>query len=256
MTHAASPQLQLWSLDLENREGCFDGWLAELDDTERQQCLRFYHARDRLSYAAAHALLRRALASRLHCEPRTLSFQRSPEGRPLLSSPSNTDLDFNLSHTQGFVAVALCANGRVGVDVEALDRRSRFTPDDAQAYGLSQDEAEQLSEIPDSDQRNEAFLALWTAREAIAKADGRGLSLPLNTIRLNRSDSTAEIVASESEPATHWQLWTQRPTPRHVLTLACSKPFAWLECSVDLQGFTSILRSHEPAQSDQEPGSL
>nr|AFB69891.1 PPTase3 [uncultured bacterium] len=50
-------------------------------------------------------------------------FQVSAEGRPSLAPPfDRSGLHFNLAHTDGVVAMAVCRHPRVGVDVEKVGR--------------------------------------------------------------------------------------------------------------------------------------
>jgi phosphopantetheinyl transferase len=70
----------------------------------------------------------------------------------------------------GVVAFADC---RVGIDAELLRGASRPV-----TSALSPSEARVLESLSGR-ARSESFLRLWTAKEAVAKADGRGLALPL-----------------------------------------------------------------------------
>ncbi|NJB85993.1 4'-phosphopantetheinyl transferase [Lewinella marina] len=89
--------------------------------------------------------------------------------RPFLAG--RPDLDFNISHTAGLVVCAAAAGmGRLGVDVERVGEiqlaefRRVFTEEE---YAL-------LSGLPDA---TATFFRLWTRKEAVMKADGRGFSL-------------------------------------------------------------------------------
>lgn len=70
---------------------------------------------------------------------------------------------------------ALCPEGRVGIDIEEIrpigisDFKAQMTPD-------------QWETMMTSENRIETFFSLWTQKEAVIKADGRGLSIPLNEI--------------------------------------------------------------------------
>jgi 4'-phosphopantetheinyl transferase len=106
-------------------------------------------------------------------------------GRPALPG-----CEFNLSHTDGIVVLAV-AEERVGVDVEYL------RPVDLAEVGsaLSESEKRQLAESTDVPGD---FFALWTAKESAVKADGRGMTIPFDTVHV------AEGVASIEETA--WRL--------------------------------------------------
>lgn len=156
-------------------------WMAQwLDGDERARAARFTNDTDRWRFVEAHALLRHVLASHLGTEPASIAFELSDHGKPEHVGPASTHaVSFNLSHTAGMVVLALAGDGRrIGVDVErsgpradALNiARSRFTQrESAYIEALSRSE------------RADAFVRLWTRKEALHKADGRGLSLPLNT---------------------------------------------------------------------------
>lgn len=88
-----------------------------------------------------------------------------PDGRP----------DFNISHAGGYVVCALTRRGRVGIDVE----RVRHLEWEALADSLTAVESRYLAR---TDDRLGAFFDLWTRKESVIKADGRGLSIPLPSV--------------------------------------------------------------------------
>lgn len=224
--------VMLWTHDLTSLEAPPAAWLEILDEAERAQCRRFFQAKDRLSYAAAHALLRRALCATLDIPPAALIFTRDAMGKPFLATPGIGAFDFSLSHTDGMVAVALSKAGKVGVDVELLNRRS-VPAEDFAAYGLSREESACLAATVEP-ARSETFIQLWTAREAVAKADGRGLSLPFAHIRIDPSVQSATLT-EENRPTQRWRLWHERPSPRHCLSLA------WPEDSGELTRMSTFI---------------
>ena len=56
--------------------------LPVLDDEEKARLVRFVHARNRIEFAAAHALTRLALAQVLSVLPASLSFVEGSNGKP------------------------------------------------------------------------------------------------------------------------------------------------------------------------------
>lgn len=78
----------------------------------------------------------------------------------------------SISHSRGHAIAALVAPGMsVGVDLQLLDR---VRVEDLVGVGLSEDEARQIDAVAEPD-RPRAAAALWCAKEAAAKALGRGL---------------------------------------------------------------------------------
>lgn len=87
----------------------------------------------------------------------------------------NDTWDFNISHTQGCVVCVMTRDYRVGVDVEKLTALN-MTDFDGQ---WTIRERQRLNE---SHEPIKTFYWLWTRKEAVLKADGRGLHIPLDTI--------------------------------------------------------------------------
>ena len=89
--------------------------------------------------------------------------------RPYL--PAHPAFDFNISHTDGLVAcVAAVGAGRVGVDVE---RKGRVDITEFRRV-FTGEEYSRLAALPEP---AEEFYRLWTRKEAVMKADGRGFYL-------------------------------------------------------------------------------
>jgi 4'-phosphopantetheinyl transferase len=119
-------------------------------------------------HLAARALIGHALAD-LGLPHDPLRLGAEPEGRPVLLGRGAPHLA--ISHTAGLVAVAMSGLAPVGVDVEAL----RPVPVTAMARRwFTAGEVEWLDARP-AGERDHAFLWLWTQKEAMGKALGRGL---------------------------------------------------------------------------------
>jgi 4'-phosphopantetheinyl transferase len=126
----------------------------------------------------ARGALRRILGGYLGVDPGALVFAHGPSGKPFLPG---SRLCFNVSHSGSLVLVVVAHGRQVGVDVEQV----RAVPEaDAIATRFcSPSEQEALGRIPPAD-RQGAFLALWTCKEALAKLTGEGVgALPLDVVR-------------------------------------------------------------------------
>jgi len=154
---------------------------ARLAGDEAARASKFHHAADRKAYVGAHALLRTLLSQAMPGEapPRAWRFAEGPRGKPHLDPAQARDVRFNLSHCRGMVAVAIAQGAEVGVDVEAIERHD-FDEDAIAASHFCAAERARLARIADAASRKHAFLALWTAKEALIKALGDGLSMPLD----------------------------------------------------------------------------
>ncbi len=165
-------------------EGDVAPWAAVLDATERARAARFVFAHSRITFIAAHALARAALAEAAGASPDRFGFAAGAHGKPeVLLGGRPAGLAFNLSHTNGLVGVALATvpGLKLGFDLEPIDRRA---PMEVARRYFTDSEVEWLDRLPGT-ARAEGFFRLWTLKEAFIKATGKGLSQDLSSFWFN-----------------------------------------------------------------------
>lgn len=176
-----------------------------LDDRERARCSRFVDRDARRDYAAAHALVRHALAATGDRAAGEWRFVTNEHGKPsvVAGQAGSPPLTFNLSHTDGLVACAVSRGVALGVDVE---RHSRIehVPVIAEHY-FTDPEIAALRECP-AGQYAARFTELWTLKEAYVKALGVGLSRVVDAAAFELTGDTA-LVWRHADGATTWQFW-------------------------------------------------
>jgi phosphopantetheine--protein transferase-like protein len=143
-----------------------------LDDSERQRLADFQAPIARTTFLISRALLRTRLAARLNVAPTALQFIRDSNGKPQLPPPFN-DWHFNLSHGDSWVTLALSRSGPVGIDVESHERRNNLSGIARRFFSAAENSS--LIDLDDK-QWPQQFFAIWTIKEAHAKALGCGLS--------------------------------------------------------------------------------
>jgi phosphopantetheinyl transferase len=152
---------------------------------------------DRARYRAARMLLRHALSKAAGGEigPAEWRYRDAPNGKPMLAA-SFPAIEFNISHSDGCVAVAVSKDGPVGIDLEcvACDLRSGIVEDVLTA--AERDSLLQLS----TDEKWRRFMRIWTAKEACAKALGLGLGLDFRRMEVG-FDPLRVLISSDFGPA-------------------------------------------------------
>ena len=142
----------------------------------RAASFKFPHLRRR--YRVGRATLRCALGARTGRPPSSLALETGPQGKPALRNGPV----FNASHAAGRLLLAIAPEGRLGVDIELLHR-----VDDLEAISrqnFAEDEREAVLATPLAE-RDRAFLEIWTRKEALIKAIGGGLSIPLRSFSVS-----------------------------------------------------------------------
>ncbi|MBJ7452036.1 MAG: 4'-phosphopantetheinyl transferase superfamily protein, partial [Blastococcus sp.] len=155
---------------------------ALLDEAELRRCSRLRTAGDRQRTTAGVALARLLLGVHAGRPAERLRIDRScprcgaPHGKPCL--PEVPDLHFSVSHSGGWVAVAVRRGAPVGVDVEQVGAWTVDELHDLARVVLAPEERAVLSRTPPG-ARAAAFATYWTRKEAAVKATGTGLLAPL-----------------------------------------------------------------------------
>jgi 4'-phosphopantetheinyl transferase len=183
--------------------------LEILDQQERERMQRFYFAPDRARYAVAHANLRRILGGYLDQPAAGLRFHANGFGKPELhQSESSSSLHFSLSHCRS-IGVLAVSNGRpVGVDVEEV---RPIEPEVADMH-FSASEREHLNRLQ-GDAWRLGFYRCWTRKEAILKAEGVGLSRPLDSFDVSLlPDEAAKLLGTRSQFSYSWRLHDLSPS--------------------------------------------
>ena len=158
-----------------------------LDVDELSRLASFRDDDARRQYLVSHVLLRTALSAEYPVLPSAWRFSRSPTSAPVISAPPEAaTLAFSLSHTRSLVVCAVSTTCRVGIDVEKIERVidiAHLAP-----HVFSDDERNEWAQEEPA-RRAERFYGLWTLKEALLKAVGRGLRTPLTSVAFRLTNS-------------------------------------------------------------------
>jgi len=136
---------------------------------------------DRLRLLAGKLLLRKAITESGFAPSLLEDYRLDDFQRPFIPGFH----DFNITHSGHIVACAVGINGRIGIDVEMI-RQIRPVQFSKQ---FSPPEMQQILAAPDPEAK---FFDFWTQKEAVMKADGRGMKIPLHSIRLRGDHATID----------------------------------------------------------------
>jgi 4'-phosphopantetheinyl transferase len=219
---SAEGGLAVWWLDTEAAQPSdVQRWLRTLDREERERAARFLIEADRREFIAAHALLRAMLTYYLDLPPLAWRFLVDANGKPSIDPNIGApEIEFNISHTRGLVAVALASHGAIGVDVEEINH-SRADLAIAEAY-FAGSEVEILRRAPPSE-RAHCFFRLWTLKEAYIKAIGKGLSAPLDSFAFTFQPIRIAFLPGSENRAANWHFAILPASDRHVLSIATDR---------------------------------
>ncbi len=153
-------------------------------------------------------MLRLLLGSYLGCPGRDVELVRGQHGKPVLGEKhADCPLQFNISHSNHWLAAAVGTGSPLGVDIESERPMTRAIALARRYFPAA--EAESLARL-DEPFLSRRFLQHWTAREALVKAHGCGLSGVMNQIHLDGSPPAIRQLPDNWPGSGNWYLTMPR----------------------------------------------
>lgn len=153
----------------------WNNYLAQIPASMQEKASRFLRWQDAHAFVLGKLLVLHGL-KKTGFEFLTLDELKYNEyDRPFFDSP----FDFNLSHSGEMVACAFSTEGQLGLDLEEIK------PIDFDDFGQFFS-PEELHSMQNSANPTDSFYQLWTLKESVMKADGRGMSLAPKEINVRQ----------------------------------------------------------------------
>lgn len=214
----APGQVHLW---LSRPHNAPEEWLHTLArdilaDEEISKSRRFHFACDRRRFLLTRILQRTLLSRYYSIAPKDWVFSQNSFGRPCIAPGQQEQaIEFNISHTERLVALALGRHVELGIDIEWLGRTTSRAGIADRFFAPA--EAAELGGVPPH-LRDRRFLEFWTLKEAYIKARGRGLSIPLDSFAFSVTPDVIRFAADTGEGrcANSWQFLQFEACGDHV----------------------------------------
>ena len=229
-TARPSERVQIFALPTRTMYGSLRfSWLSYLGLAEQQHAAQLPTSTAAVSYLSTQALMRAMAAARLDVPSSAASEIEVDRSCTLCTSgkkhgkPRIAGVNFNMSQVNPLVVGAFSRNSSavLGVDVETLDARlfSGFA-----RLALSDEERsfyEKVAQERPAPVLHLLSVALWTAKEAVLKATGHGLSVVPSLVRVQLTDDlldALELAMNEEVPGDLLGSNAPEPTALRVLT--------------------------------------
>ena len=224
--------MHVWRAALNLAEAQVAALGACLNAEEQARAGRLRFEDKRRAFVVGRGRLRAILGRYLSLSPQHIQFTYNAQGKPEIAASQANGLQFNLAHSGDLALVAVALARPVGIDleqlrpVEALDQivGSYFGPGERAVF----------QRLP-PEQRQPAFFAGWTRKEAYLKARGEGLTLPLDQVEVTLAPGEAPRLLADATcpPGTGltWVLLDLEAAPGYTAALAVPGPpgelFTW-----------------------------
>jgi 4'-phosphopantetheinyl transferase len=161
----------------------------------------------------------------LEVSPAVITFRRGRGGKPHLAGRfAGSALGFNYSHSGDRVLIAVAAGWEVGVDIEWV--HSGLAIEEILESFLTRDEWDAIDCLAGATRRERAF-RIWARKEAVVKAVGAGLRLPMTAIEVGsaaRAESRPIVVQASDRCRRRLVLSDVCCPPGYVAAAAVNTP--------------------------------
>lgn len=162
-------------------------------------------------------MLRKVLAGYLALDATDVELVEGVHGRPALGGVHDQSIGFNWSHSGSDALIAIGRHVYPGIDLEHLRQRPRVL-DIAERF-FTPAETAALRGLPEAGLAG-AFLDLWTAKEAVLKATGRGIAFGLDRLDISLAQGQLSLRRLDGERVADWQLLRLSVAPSLIAALA------------------------------------
>jgi 4'-phosphopantetheinyl transferase len=205
--------IHIWSIDCTSVSDLAAEFKL-LNESEQHRANRFYFPHSKKQFVIAHSYLRKILSLYVKKQPEDIIFDATSAGKPYL--PEQTEIQFNMSHSQDYAVYAIGLNQAIGVDIEQI--QSDYNAKVAERY-FSLEENEYLNSLKDTE-KNIQFYRTWACKEALIKAMGKGIFFPLASVSVALKNGLERVNSNN-------QVWTIYPLtihPQYQSALATNMP--------------------------------
>lgn len=194
----APNEVTIWQVDLDDPAWPLADLRALLSADEQERCARLRTSLLQQRFVVRRGVLRLLLGDSLGLPPALLRFRLGAGGKPELHvAEGKQGLHFNLSDSGACTLVAVTGIGPIGVDVEAPAPLPDLELVARRVFSLAEQGA--LAQLPEQE-RLYGFYRAWTRKEALVKAEGSGITLPLQRFTVSLGPGEPAVLLSSDLP--------------------------------------------------------
>lgn len=217
----SADEVHVWCAPLGQPEQRVRQLASTLVPDEQARAERYRLERDRDRFFVRRGILRHLLGRYVGCEAKSVEICYGAYGKPSLAHGCGEGtLRFSLAHSRQMALFAFARGCEVGVDIESVHPMQ--DADRIAARFFSPREVAALRALP-PEERQRAFFACWTRKEAYLKARGVGLSGELGQFEVTVVPGRpARLLSVGGDPrrALDWRLEDLVPASGYAAALA------------------------------------
>lgn len=177
-------KITIFTSKMTEMKGYLTSFWQILSIQEKKQAKEFVNNNLKHKYILSHGLLRYILSSYTDIPPQNILYFFNRFNKPFLKSSNQNRIQFSMSHSKDYVTYALSLGNHVGIDIEWQDMDLNL--DEIASFVLTAKELDIYQKFS-KEEKFQAFYRVWTKKEAITKALGKGLYYPIKKMEIMTS---------------------------------------------------------------------
>ena len=178
---------KFYKIDLVKYQDLLSNLINLLTPYERDRANRYHFSKDKNRFIICRSLLKVLLAEHLGLQVEKICIDIDANKKPYLAS--HPSVYFNVTHAGDYALIAI-AKTPVGIDIEYINKSFDFTEILSSVFSDTE-----INHINNSNNKRNSFYQLWTRKEAVVKAIGKGIDE--NLIKITVTDGSHSIFSSE-----------------------------------------------------------
>ncbi len=166
----------VWRIDIAGNLHLLDKCSAVLTGDEQQRANKYHHQKDQHRFILARGILRFLLALYSGQQAADIRFTIGGNKKPVMVQSGPGEIHYNVSHAGNMILIAF-GNSPVGIDVANIDPSFDYAGILHDCF--SDEEAVYIQLSPDP---MRTFFQLWSRKEALLKATGKGIDDDLKLV--------------------------------------------------------------------------
>jgi 4'-phosphopantetheinyl transferase len=213
-------EVHIWQARLDSSRDRIEELREILSSDERREADRFHIDHDRKRYVLARGLLRLVIARLSNTSPELSKIVIAPHGKPyLLCGADQPRIEFNTSHSGEIIYVAIANSRAVGIDVEKVQDDFPFEMIARDTFSAVEFDALMALDPP---LRRDGFFTCWARKEALFKANGKGLAAVADSCHVSLFGDLpmpTRLARFEEDAVANWTLLDLQTDPGYKAAL-------------------------------------
>lgn len=183
--------VHIWRLYLPDFTQDISNLAKLLSRDELHRAERFHFPIHQERFIITRGILRKTLSLYTNQAPDALIFHYGEHGKPFLTN-NNSDLKFNVSHSHDRAVFAFTVHKEIGIDIE---KKALSFKDSVAKRFFSPAEYQELMRLSEAE-KIISFYKIWSRKEALIKALGKGLYTPLDSFTVSSQKDTQTVTCN------------------------------------------------------------